>query len=136
MTTPPVAPSLYNSDGSVNWQLDPTGIASWSNPISFLLRKYSSNADNIISNSVITYQLIPGLEIKSSFGYNDLRVSERATLPHASILHEAKIVFSKEVSRFGKSSNSTWIVEPQVKYRRSILNGDLEILAWAYYTTK
>ncbi|MBO9573655.1 MAG: TonB-dependent receptor plug domain-containing protein, partial [Chitinophagaceae bacterium] len=81
---PPNAPSLYNSDGSLNWAPNSTGSTTWlitGNPVANLYKKYTSRANNLISNLVLSYKLLRGLELKSSFGYTNLQTNETTLTP-------------------------------------------------------
>src|SRR5262249_30000295 len=72
----PNAPDVYKSDGSLNWMLLRNGNISWFNPLARLLKKYNQKTNNLISSGEIGYQLLPGLDIKSSFGYINMQTKE------------------------------------------------------------
>jgi len=74
---PPNAPSVYNADGTLNWAPNITGASTWPgrNPAANLLSKYNIHTQNLISNSVISYVLFPGIEVRTSLGYNTIHSS-------------------------------------------------------------
>jgi len=72
----PNAPALYDSNGNINWEND-----TFENPLAPLKSTYRANTNDLVANSVLSYELIPGLEIKSNFGFTDLKTKEVRTIP-------------------------------------------------------
>ncbi|HMG07424.1 MAG TPA: TonB-dependent receptor plug domain-containing protein, partial [Mucilaginibacter sp.] len=65
LTLPPNAPSLLNPDGSVNWAPTSTGTSSlFSNPYAALLQTFQNRTNNLVANSVLSYKVLPGLNIR------------------------------------------------------------------------
>jgi TonB-linked SusC/RagA family outer membrane protein len=126
--TAPDAPKLYNPDGSLNWAPNATGTSSWANPLASLLRTYTANSNNLVSNAILSYQLIPGLEIRSSFGYNILGSKEISQVPLTYYAPETRSSRVNTANYTNNSSNS-WIVEPQISYKRILGQGRVEFLA-------
>jgi TonB-dependent starch-binding outer membrane protein SusC len=123
----PNAPSLYNPDGSLNWQLTSTGTNTWTNPLDKTLREYSNKTNNLIGNAVLNYQILPSLEIKSSFGYNRLESDEFSGSPLISVAPSRRATFQRGAI-FGNSIINSWIIEPQLSYQARIVNGKLNAL--------
>ncbi len=44
----PVAPALFNRDGSLNWATTVNGKSTWVNPLAYLANKYDQNFTNLI----------------------------------------------------------------------------------------
>jgi TonB-linked SusC/RagA family outer membrane protein len=127
----PDAPELYNTDGTINWQLLPSGTASWSNPIAvYMTRLYKTQTNNLISNSMLSYNLLKGLDLKCSFGYNNIQTSELTTIPSVSWSpsFRASQGINARSSTFLNNYYQSWIVEPQIDYTSSIAKGQLSIL--------
>ncbi|MDR6785707.1 TonB-linked SusC/RagA family outer membrane protein [Pedobacter africanus] len=123
MTLAPVAPSLYNSDGSINWQFNSSGAPTFlNNPVNYLFQKYNNKTQNLLGNALLSYEIIKGLEIKSTLGYNTLRSS--IITSSYSVLPPESIGFSV----FGNSIIKSWSIEPQIRYKRKIAGGQLELL--------
>lgn len=112
----PVAPPLYNTDGTLNWAPDPiTGRSTWYNPISRQGNLFETKTDNLIGNGSIIYQLFPGLEIKGTFGYTSTSSNQFIT----SLDITEKPEFRDDRLRFATFSyntSKTWIVEPQITW--------------------
>ncbi|MBS1663761.1 MAG: SusC/RagA family TonB-linked outer membrane protein [Bacteroidetes bacterium] len=128
---PPNAPALYKSDGTLNWARIPSGtdsLTTFFNPLAQLLgRVFSVNTDNLISNMSIGYKLANHLELKSTFGYTSLWTDEISTIPLTGAAPELRPTGTRSAS-FGKGRLSSWIVEPQLTYNRSLGAGRLELL--------
>jgi TonB-linked SusC/RagA family outer membrane protein len=124
LSLPPVAPKLYNEDGSLNWENGTW--PSYTNPVSTTFLGYSINTKNLITNINIGYEILPGLTIKSSAGYN---------LLHSKDLNLAPIIASDPIlgvttgfSDHTTGITSTWIAEPQAEYTKEIGAGQLTVL--------
>jgi TonB-linked SusC/RagA family outer membrane protein len=130
LTLAPNAPPLYNADGTINWAPhpdDPT-VYTFDNPLQYLFQSYNAKTYNLISNSVIGYEIIPGLEIKSSFGYNRITTDEINIIPQTSIRPDyASYGYSRE-SSFGNKYLSSYIIEPQLTFKRTLLGGNFDAL--------
>jgi TonB-dependent starch-binding outer membrane protein SusC len=130
LATAPDAPPLYNPDGSLNWAPNSTGSSTWvnGNPIAtYTYRKYSNKTNNLIGNAVLSYQILPGLDIKSSLGYTNLQVNEISTSPLSAVA-PANRAYSQNTAFYGNNNINSWIVEPQITYKRSLGKGRLEAL--------
>jgi TonB-linked SusC/RagA family outer membrane protein len=131
VTLAPNAPALYNPDGSFNWEPVTIGSSiksSWYNPLGkYLMPKYLNKTKNLVSNALISYQVIPGLEIKGSFGYTNLQNDETITNPLIAFAPEFRSTL-KSSANYANGNISSWIIEPQITYKKSIGNGKLELL--------
>jgi TonB-linked SusC/RagA family outer membrane protein len=126
----PNAPDLYKSDGTINWgqsTTDPNTYYFTDNPISYLFRKYNAKTYNVISNALIGYEIIPGLELKSTFGYNRLTRDENNTIPLTSIRPDFLSFLGREAN-FSSNYIASYIAEPQITYTKEILNSHFDIL--------
>ncbi len=126
----PDAPALYNHDGTLNWAPLANGTSSWYNPLAYLYNKYTIKTDNLISSALASYQVLPGLDIKSSFGYTNLQTNETNLFPLVSFAPETR-PSSSRYTLFTNNNIHSWQVEPQVTYKRKIGTGTLEALAGA-----
>jgi len=130
---PPNAPSLYNMDGNLNWAEDANGYTTWiggRHPAADLYNKFSSKTNNFVGNILLSYQVIPGLEIKSSFGYNNLHAKETLTQPLSVYAPQLRPYYTR-VGIYTDNTISSWIIEPQLNYRRSMGKGILDVLIGA-----
>ncbi len=122
---PPDAPSIYSKD-SLNWALL-NGKSTWQNPLSFLNNAYNNTTKNLIANMVIAYQIFKGLDVKSSFGYNNLIANEMAISPLSAVAPESR-PSTQRASTFSNTTTGTWIIEPQITYKTKVIKGTLESL--------
>lgn len=126
-TLAPNAPALYNSDGSLNWALNPSGSSTWTNPITYLLRKFKSHTNNLVSNATLNYQISKNIEIKSSLGYNNIQTNESHTVP-LTYYNPAFWATAQRNATYANNSIRSWIIEPQVSYDKQIWKGRLNLL--------
>jgi TonB-dependent starch-binding outer membrane protein SusC len=123
----PDAPAIYGKDRSLNWAPDINGNSTWTNPLAYLYDVSTLKTTNLIGNGIISYQILPGLDIKSSFGYTNLQVNETSIYPLSAVAPENR-PFSENGTGFGFSNVNSWIVEPQATYKRTILKGKLDVI--------
>jgi TonB-linked SusC/RagA family outer membrane protein len=127
LTTEPDAPSLYNSDGSINWALNSTGTSTWNNPIRLLYQNYQNSVNNLIGNAELKYSIIPSLNILCSLGYNNVRGDDYAPTPWIAIQPNRRSAVPRS-AQYGSLNVNSKIAEPQIRYKDNIWKGNLEIL--------
>jgi TonB-linked SusC/RagA family outer membrane protein len=127
----PLAPPLYDEDGGLNWTLSSLGTSTFNNPLAlYSYRRYNNTTNNLLSNLLISYQLLPGLEVKSSFGYTDMRTKEITTLPLLSVAPENRPNTSRE-TQFGNNKIISWNIEPQLNLKKDWNKSKVDILIGA-----
>lgn len=125
---PPNAPSLYNNDGSLNWAPNLAGTAStWRNPLAYLQQKFNQQVENLTGSAIISYKLLPGLDIKTNVGYNKITRNEIVLIPLTYEAPERRSTASRS-STFDNYRSVSWIIEPQLTYTKPISKGQLECL--------
>lgn len=125
----PNAPTLYNADGSLNW-MPTSGISTWDNPLAVLYQPYKNKTTNIINSANLSYKILTGLEIRGNFGLTDIRTRDVSITPLVSLKPEDQPNSSRSAG-YGYSNNVSWIVEPQLSYKRSFGKGMFDLLAGA-----
>lgn len=124
---PPNAPALYTQDGLINWEPDASGSATWTNPlVDVLYRKYTSTTNNLLGNLILSYDILPGLEVKSSFGYNRILTDDILLVPLEAVLPQNR-PFSQRSAQYGNRKVASWIIEPQVNYNLNNTYGELNV---------
>jgi TonB-linked SusC/RagA family outer membrane protein len=121
LSLPPNAPDGFNADGTINWQ---NGTYS-SNPYQFLLSQYRGKTNNLVASSLLSYDILPGLQLKSSFGYNLMHVREINNKTIASQLNFPGAAAPSASAKFSDNNISSWIIEPQITYEQNIGKGKL-----------
>jgi len=119
---PPNAPDLLTASGELNWADN-----SWpsSHPIAYLKRKYESKTSTLVSNAVLSYNLLPGLKLITSLGYTAMRMDELSTLP---IGANNPVFKSTGSNYFSNSGINTWIAEPKVSYQTRAGHGQFSAM--------
>ncbi|ASZ12030.1 SusC/RagA family TonB-linked outer membrane protein [Chitinophaga pendula] len=123
--------ALYDSVGGLVW--NEKGIST-DNPLAYLYNKYTSNAANFLSNALLSYNLLPGLSIRSSIGYNSITVNEQRLTPKTAQNPNTQDLTG--MAQFGNNRFASWIVEPQIQYNRAFNKSKLDILAGATYQSQ
>ncbi|MBO9204621.1 MULTISPECIES: SusC/RagA family TonB-linked outer membrane protein [Niastella] len=127
----PDAPALYNADGSLNWAPDTaTGFPTWENPLAYLNLVYKRRVNNLVTNALFSYELLPGLEVKVSGGYTSMQSNEISTKP-ASAFAPILLPYVQRESKFASSQNDTWVIEPQLSFTTQLGSGRLSALVGA-----
>ncbi|MDR3712313.1 MAG: SusC/RagA family TonB-linked outer membrane protein [Puia sp.] len=124
----PDAPAIYNTDGTLNWEPRKAGaVGTWTNPIATVKQTYKGQTGNLISNGLLSYSILPGLEIKTSLGYTNMQVNELSERPLSSFDPGSHLPSGR--STFNIYSIRSWVAEPQISYQRRLWNGNLSALA-------
>jgi TonB-linked SusC/RagA family outer membrane protein len=116
----PNSPDLLDSKGDpvFNYKgviLD--GSYAGGNPFSYLQRLYRITNTNLSGNLLVSYELLKGLTFRSSLGYNIFGNKEYTNVPKSTLSPNVNPV---STARFGANDLSTWIIEPQLEYRKTI----------------
>jgi TonB-linked SusC/RagA family outer membrane protein len=120
---PPNAPALYDSNGNLNWEN-----GTWDNPLRNLNAKFESKTNDLIANTVLSYELLPGLVLKSSFGYTDLSTTETRTAPSSVYNPTYNITSANSAIYLNNTNRSSWIVEPQINWEKDLGGGKIGAL--------
>ena len=118
-TLPPNLP-IYDNGGNYNW-VGVDGV----NPKAILLQKSKSITNNLLSNMILQYEILPNFFVKSSFGYTRIEMDQVLTYPQSSLDPDYGLT---SYSYFGNNSNTTFIVEPQLEYSKKIKQSKFKIL--------
>ncbi len=114
---------IYNDDGSLSWEQN--GVINYTNPMSELFSDYLAHSTTTMGNLLIDYELLKDLHVKTSAGFNNVNVNE------SSLLFAKADVFGRRFASFAITGMNSWIVEPQLEFRKNIYKGALTILAGA-----
>ncbi len=123
----PDAPKLYNADGTLNWEPNSAGNNTWTNPLAYNYVTYSNKTDNLIGNAVLKYELLPGLEARSNIGYTKIETNENNLNSSQAAPPSIRSIVPR-TALYAINSVKTWIVEPQLIFKHSLLGGKLESL--------
>lgn len=122
-TIPPNAPPIYTESGDFNF-------VPWRDqfqsrfPFSGLKKPSESKSYTITNSLNMHYELIHGLRLSATAGYN-LGMNDNANYTPAASQDAA--YFAMSSAFYGKTTNSAWTVEPQVQYNRQLGKGALNV---------
>lgn len=122
ITLPPNLPSLYDSVDKLAWSYKAT---QFTNPLGVLLQSFRGSTDRLTANAVLSYQIVQGLYLKTSLGYNYLQYAEYTATP---ITSQSPASAPKGAASFAANGTRSWIIEPQLSYKTRISRGTLESL--------
>ena len=127
----PNAPSLYNADGTINWENN-----TFNNPLRNLEGKYKSITNDLIANTLLSYKLSDNLELKSSFGYTALDNSENTANP--STRYNPAFGLGPQFSTLiaSGSDRKSWIIEPQLNWNRKVSSGQLNVIVGSTFQSQ
>lgn len=111
ITLAPDAPAIYDAKGNLNWQNN-----TWSNPIAFTNNTNSSAVNNFMGNLNLTYEILTGLKVGTSAGYNDVLNDQQWI--QRSTSSPPPYLASQRSNSFGTTKLGTWTVEPQATYTK------------------
>ncbi|SIO53721.1 SusC/RagA family TonB-linked outer membrane protein [Chitinophaga niabensis] len=122
LTYVPNAPDLLDANGNLNW---PTGVSQ--NPLQYTRQPYNAKSNNLFANLTVSYELLKGLILKSSFGYTNSTNKEKSKIPKSSLLPSIQAV-TPNSTQFGNSFNNSWSIEPQITYQKRIDKHRINVL--------
>jgi TonB-linked SusC/RagA family outer membrane protein len=133
----PDAPSLLNKDGSINWAPDANGNTTLSdaNVMIQQYQKYVNKTYNLVSSLSMGYTILPGLDVKSNFGFNYMQTNDFSPSPLIAVAPESRATAMRNAT-FGDRNIKGWIIEPQAIYTNTISQGKLELLAGSTFQDK
>lgn len=120
---PPNYP-LFNEDGTYNWYAGHNVEAQQH-------ARNRSNTNNFVGNLFTSYNIPDGIELKISAGYNRRSSAQRQIFPTSS-LNTTQI----NNTLFGDNSSTSFIVEPQVEYKKDFGSSKLQFLIGGTYQSR
>lgn len=128
---PPNAPELYDENGQLNWEG-----STWTNPLAALNSNYHNQTNNLMANTVISYVVMQGLELKTNLGYNRSELTEIQVSPNT--IYDPAFGLTPASSNATRNQNirNSWIVEPQLDYKHDFSWGSLNLTLGSTFQEK
>jgi TonB-linked SusC/RagA family outer membrane protein len=121
---PPNAPVPFDSAGNLNW--NGWGADRSNFPFAGLKQRYTMTDNFLNSNFVLGFEVLKGLTVKTSFGYNYNVNNQNQLEPISSMDPETAPTGN---AFWGYNINKNWIVEPQATYDAFIGKGKISAVA-------
>jgi TonB-linked SusC/RagA family outer membrane protein len=118
-TLPPNAPTIFNPDGSLNWE--EWSVAGIANPLEGYFNDSNTQTNSFIANAYLSYEIIQGLQLKTSLGFTNYFTEESRKLPGRSYNPAEN---PQNRSSHLNTNRNSWIIEPQLIYNSTF--GKLE----------
>lgn len=130
-TLAPNAPALFDEQGNLNWEN-----GTFNNPLRHLKGKSLAKTYDLVANALFGYQLLKNLELRSNFGFTDLRHEESSTSP--STIYNPEWGLGAEYSSIsiGNATRQSWIAEPQLHYKTEFGKAKIDVLAGATFQSQ
>lgn len=124
----PNAPSLYNAEGSLNWENN-----TFDNPVAQLLADYLNESKMLISNIGISYLFTDNLKFKLNTGYTSQLFEEYRLQPNT--VYNPSFGLTSEYSSSSKNTrqSNSWMLEPQLNWFRNFNRHSFDVLLGATY---
>lgn len=119
----PNTPSIYNADGSLNWQN-----STWQNPLASLRQTSTTSINNLNSTLNLTYEIWRGIRLNSRFGYNEINWKGVYLVPFSSLNPSFSNPDGSRQHRLGTNHNQSWIIEPTIEFSKNFVWAKVESL--------
>jgi TonB-linked SusC/RagA family outer membrane protein len=123
---PPNAPALYDKNGNLNFEN-----GTFQNPVAPMGSYSTAKTNDLVTNAVLSYELLPSLEIKANLGFTDLKNDEQRVIPSTIYDPIYKIDSSSSILYCNLTQRQSWIVEPQLHWSHSFAHSKIDVLAGA-----
>lgn len=134
MELTPVAPALYNEDGTLNWAMVDFGayaIPSLDNPMAEFLNDVTMYIGTSVASSRIGYEVFPGLRASVGLNFTDTDEREVSKFPIATRPPLQINAYSTGRATFGSVHRNSWLIEPQLDFKKEAGPHRIEILVGA-----
>jgi TonB-dependent starch-binding outer membrane protein SusC len=122
----PNAPALHNANGTLNWAPNAAGSSTWDNPLLYTNSSdFSNTTKNLFASANLSYKLMSGLEVISSFGYTSL-ISNLYAPTRMEAYRPEDRPFAQRSASFSSRNMNSWIIEPKLQYTGNIGKGKIE----------
>ncbi|HVU56048.1 MAG TPA: SusC/RagA family TonB-linked outer membrane protein [Puia sp.] len=126
ITLPPNAPTLFDTKGNLNWQ-PYGGTATWQNPLAYTYSRAKAITNYSGGGVNLSYDLLTGLHIQANLGYSRDQMDQTNIIP-SDYYPPPNNFPSNRSSGFANKNLTTWIIEPQISYNRTLGKGRFECL--------
>jgi TonB-linked SusC/RagA family outer membrane protein len=121
---PPNAPALYDADGNLNFEK-----STFQNPLATLRGITTAKTNDLIANTVLSYQIMPHWEIKANLGLTDLKNAEQRLAPSTTSDPARNFDSSRSSMYSNNTERRCWIVEPQLRWNHDFEKSKIDVLA-------
>jgi TonB-linked SusC/RagA family outer membrane protein len=131
---------LVNPSGGISYDMllptdyptyDQTGNYNFyfgDNPLAEIYATSQAKTTNLVDNLLLRYSIVKDLEFKVSAGYNLIQVDQTQIFPTVSLYPG-----TPNYTNFGRNSNHSYIIEPQLTYNVKLTHSTLNLLAGGTY---
>ena len=118
-TLPPNAPPVYDETGGLNWAAyNAVGQAAFLESFVWMPTPVLSKTNSISANLRLKYEILRGLNLIASVGYNR---NDNDMEMFKTIKSQNPASFPIGQALYGKSKSNNWTIEPQASYENTLL---------------
>ena len=128
LTLAPNAPALYTDTGELNWEN-----STWVNPLAIFRQQFTGITNTLVANSVLSYKIGYGFDLKTNMGFTDIKNSESKTTPFT--IYDPVYQVGSEYSTIdlNRTNRQSWILEPQITWSKKLGSGKIDALIGATF---
>lgn len=119
----PNAPALYDTDGNLNWKNN-----TFQNPLAPLKSFSTVKTKDLVANAILSYSILPNLEIKGNFGFTELNNDERKITPSTIVNPSLGITSANSSAHENATERQSLLFEPQLHWKKSFNNSTIDLL--------
>lgn len=120
----------YDSAGNLKWDWInvnyTTAVSNANNPYSVMRTSFSNQTFSLTSSLQLRYNILPGLDVKSSFGITKVETDQQNIQPKSAANPFNTFFQSSNTQSISRSQTLNF--EPQLSYVRNIANGKLDAM--------
>ncbi|WNM19481.1 SusC/RagA family TonB-linked outer membrane protein [Flavobacterium capsici] len=122
-TLAPNAPALYDVNGDLNWENN-----TFQNPLASLNSFSTVDTKDLFTNAILTYSVLPNLEIKTNFGYTNVKNHEQRLIP-STVSNPAQNITSANSQMYDNfTERNSVLFEPQLNWKKKFAKSTLDVL--------
>lgn len=119
----PNAPELYDAEGNLNWENN-----TFQNPLGPLRSFSTINTNDLVANTVVSYNILPSFDCKVNLGFTNLNNHEQRIIP-STIVNPALNITSANSSLYDNlTERQSLLFEPQLNWKKTFGNSTIDVL--------
>jgi TonB-linked SusC/RagA family outer membrane protein len=125
----PNAPAAFNEDGSVNWENNTFN----NNPVADYVCSYKYRSNTFNTNINLQYELFRSFTLKLNGGLDYIAFDDMALYPNTRYNPAFGITPASSMVLKGQNQRFSYLIEPQLNYRRTFGEHQIDILVGGTY---
>ncbi len=124
----PDAPALYKEDGSLNWEN-----STWTNPVAAYEATYLYKTKTLNTDINLQYEIFDSFYFKLNGGIDYVTFDDKLLYPYTQYNPAYGYTSANSLSYKGQAQRFSYLLEPQVNYRHTFKDHQLDVLLGSTY---